>query len=170
MKEERVELPKHLRQKLIDEIRNRLRSLDGAVNTTEQHGGCKIDSDILFELTLTFAIDIWHSIFIHRMYIFSYLCSVLFMPVFTNERLIFPKGFLQILHWENMPLLYQNIEAWMINSSDYERFWNVLAEGWPERTDYAVGPLEEFFRLCWQWLWISRQIHRHCEAQEYIWL
>lgn len=53
-----MELPKHLRQKLIDEIRNRLRSLDGAVNTTEQHGGCKIDSDILFELTLTFAIDL----------------------------------------------------------------------------------------------------------------
>lgn len=48
------------------------------------------------------------------------------MPVFANEKLIFPKGFLQR---ENMPLLYQNIEAWMINSSDYERFWNVLAEG-----------------------------------------
>ncbi|KAI3465370.1 hypothetical protein Pfo_022033 [Paulownia fortunei] len=37
IREERVvELPRHLKQKLIDEILNRLRSLDAAANTTEQ--------------------------------------------------------------------------------------------------------------------------------------
>lgn len=34
-----VELPRYLRQKLIDEILNRLRGLGAAANTTEQRGG-----------------------------------------------------------------------------------------------------------------------------------
>ncbi|XP_057794526.1 uncharacterized protein LOC131010861 isoform X2 [Salvia miltiorrhiza] len=36
-REERVELPKHLRQRLIDEIRSRLRSSDAAANATDQN-------------------------------------------------------------------------------------------------------------------------------------
>lgn len=36
MREERVELPKHLRQRLVDEIHSRLRSSDAAGNATRQ--------------------------------------------------------------------------------------------------------------------------------------
>lgn len=42
VREERVvELPQHLRQKLTDEILNRLRSLDSAANSTKQRGEYK---------------------------------------------------------------------------------------------------------------------------------
>lgn len=45
-----MELPKHLREKLIHEIRGRLRSLNAAANTTEQHGGFKIDFNTEFKI------------------------------------------------------------------------------------------------------------------------